>query len=282
MTSIFLFLAGEQKGPFFPGQIRSLLAEGTITNETPAWHEGLADWSSVGAVLAALPAASGPPPVPASAMPRPRRVAQSPGVSGGLIAAIVAGAIFVLFIPCCAGIALGPITSGIKIAKENVAMQRARQIELIMMQYSVDHNGAYPDGKTSTEVFQKLIDGKYVTDPTIFYLEMPGKTKPTSSQLTADNVSYDVTSGVTATSPDVVPVVFCTGYTVTYTPHAGATRDNPVATPFPGPGLRFSGIAVAYKSGYARFQRAQADGSIADFIPLSFDAGGKKYVQLRP
>jgi hypothetical protein len=272
MPSIYLYLDGRQKGPFTPEQVFQLLDSGGATGATPAWHEGLTEWSTVSAVLAASPAGPPPPPPPQ----------KSKGLGGCAIAAIVCGALCVLMLPCCAGIALGPINAGIKLATQNVAMQRARQIELCMFSYATDHNGAYPDGKTSTEVFQKLLDGKYVTDPAIFYLAMPGKTKPTSNQLTAENVSFDVTSGVAADSSDFVPVVFCTGYTVTYAPDAKATRDQPVATPFPGPGHKFTGIAVAYKSGFARFLLADDDGSIPYLIPPTFDAGGKTYTQLRP
>ncbi len=50
------------------------------------------------------------------------------------------------------------------------AVQTTRTIGLCLYRYAQDHNGQYPDGKTSTEVFQQLIDEKYVTDPSIFYL----------------------------------------------------------------------------------------------------------------
>jgi hypothetical protein len=275
MADIFLHLNGEQKGPFPPDKVRAMLGAGEITPDTLAWHEGLREWSKVSVIL-------GPPGVPGLPQPPMPPLPAKKGLSGWLIALIVIGGVLVLSIPCCCGIAIGPITSGIKMAKENAAVQKARVIGLAMFSYANDHDGNYPDGKTSTEVFQKLLDGKYVTDPTIFYLDMPGKTKPSSSTLTADNVSFDVTSGVSSTTPDSIPVVFCTGYTVSYAPGATATRDSPTATPFPGPGKKFSGVAVYFKSNNARFLYADPDGSIPSFIPPEFDAGGKTYVQLRP
>jgi len=172
--------------------------------------------------------------------------------------------------------------NGINKAKESMAMQTARQIAIAMQQYSLDHNGNYPDGLTSTEVFQKLIDGKYIADPGIFYLAMTGKTKATSSHLTADNVCFDVTSGVTSATADGMPVVFCTGYTVTYSGGASAIRNDPVATPFPGPGRGLAGLAVGYKNASARFLIAGENGTVPNFMISSFDSGGKFYAQLKP
>ena len=97
------------------------------------------------------------------------------------------------------------------------AMTTARQIGLMMVAYAND-NGAYPDGKSSTEVFQKLLDGRYkwhagnyCVDPTIFYIGLPGKTKPVMGQkLKPENVCWDVTSGVDPRDPDRLPIVFLT------------------------------------------------------------------------
>src|ERR1700722_12787274 len=68
---------------------------------------------------------------------------------------------------------------GIPQAKRDAMMQQCRQIGLMMISYAMDNaanNNAYPDGKSSTEVFQKLLDSGYCTDPSIFYLSLPGKT----------------------------------------------------------------------------------------------------------
>lgn len=291
MPSIYLYLAGEQKGPYFPGQLRSMLMEGAITAETPAWQDGLADWSSVGAILATLPVASGPPPVPPSAMPKPPRPTQTQGMSGGLIAAIIAAAILVLALPCCAGIALGPIMNGIEKAKENMAMQKERMIAMAMFSYAADHHGNYPDldeasagqslltigggtspgASTSTEVFQKLIDGKYVSDPAVFYIAMPGKVRPVGNQLTADNVCFDMTAGLTSSSPSGLPVVFTTGFTVSYGNNIRVTRDG--VSPFPG-------FIAVYTGKSARYVKL-AQGETAVIGPL-FTLLGDHYRQLKP
>ena len=282
MPDIYLHLNGQQAGPYQPAQLRQLLAEGKVSNDALAWHKDLAAWSTVAQVLAQFPEPGMPVPPTPALPPMPPPPPPKKGLSGCMIAAIVVGAIGIFVLPCCAGIALGPITNGIHKAKENMAMLTSRQIGLAMFAYATDHNGAYPDGKTSTEVFQKLLDEKYVSDPAIFYLAMSGKTKATSSKLTAENVCFDVTSGVTSDSSADLPVVFCTGYTVTYAPGSSATRDSSASTPFPGPNRGFRGLAVTYKGNNARFLNAAADGTVADFIPESFDPAGKTYRQLKP
>ena len=292
MTNIYLYLAGEQKGPYFPGQLRSMLAEGAISAGTPAWHAGLAGWSSVGAILAGLPAIGGPPPVPPSGMPPLPRVAQTQGMSGGLIAAIIAGAILVLALPCCAGILVGPITNGIEKAKENVALQHARMIYIAMAAYAADHHGNFPDAdeapagqsiltlggsgsspgaSTSTEVFQKLIDEKYVSDPAIFYIAMPGKVRPVGNQLTADNVCFDVTAGLTSSAPNGLPIVFTTGFSVSYGNSIRVTRDG--VSPFPG-------FIAVYTGKSGHFIKLNP-GESAVIGPL-FNPFGEKYRQLKP
>ena len=96
----------------------------------------------------------------------------------------------------------------------------------------------------------------------------------------------------TTASPDSLPVAFCTGYTIIYQPGAATVRDVSLGTPFPGPGITFTGLAVAYKDGSARFFQAEIDGpdhhsaidgsTIYHFMSPSFNAGGKTYAQLKP
>jgi hypothetical protein len=277
MADIYLHLNGEQKGPFSSEQVRAMLVSGEITPDTLAWRAGMSEWSRVSAVV-------GPPPAPVPGAPLPPLppVGAKKGLSGWIIALIVCACLLVLCVPCCCGIALGPITVGIKKAKQAASVQQARAIALAMSIYATDHKGNYPDGKTSTEVFQKLIDGKYVADPALFYVAMTGKTKPASSPITAENVSFDVTSGVNNSSSDSVPVVFLTGYTVTYTPGAAAVRDASSATPFGGADPHTSGTTVAFKDNSARFLKSEPDESIKEFVPANFDAGGHAYTQLKP
>ena len=170
---------------------------------------------------------------------------------------------------------------GLPQARRDAMMQQCRQIGLMLFSYASDNaanNNAYPDGKSSTEVFQKLIDNGYCTDPSVFYFPLPGKTPPKAGQkLKPENVCFDVTSGVDSNSSDLVPLVFLTGYKVTYTPGTAAA---PLTKPFP------AGTTVFYKGNETLVllpgADANSDGSIPNFTPINFKSGGKTYRQLTP
>jgi hypothetical protein len=162
---------------------------------------------------------------------------------------------------------------GLPQARRDAAMQQCRQIGLSLFSYANDNGGSYPAGKSSTEIFQKLIDGNYITDPSIFYLPLPGKTKPAGGKLKPENVCFDVTSGIDSDTPDALPLVFVTGYKVAYAPDAAAA---PLVKPYP------LAMIVCYKSMSAKVLIPGADGSVANFIPSSFNPTGKTYVQLTP
>jgi len=147
----------------------------------------------------------------------------------------------------------------------------------MMFQYSKEHGGLYPTGKSSTEVFQKLIDGGYASDPSIFWdpvLDSPGKSKPTSNILKPENVSWDVTVPVDSHSPDSLPVVFSTGYRVMYVSDGSAiprTAGN-------------VGIEICYKNMSNIFVQddRRPDGIVHDAVPNDFKSDGKTYQQLTP
>ena len=180
-------------------------------------------------------------------------------------------------------------------------MQQTRTIDIAMFSYSNDHDQKYPEGKSSTEVFQKLMDGGYVNDPGLFYLPLHGKVRGVGHTLKSENVCFDVTSGLEENSPDELPVVFMTGYRVNYVPGGSAMS---VIKPFPQarvvprtwtewwngepqpPPVLDSGVAVAYKSNSARFMKLEkgpnGDASIPNFISPDFKPDGKTYRQLTP
>ena len=144
-------------------------------------------------------------------------------------------------------------------------LQISSEIVFGMSQYANDNNGNYPDGKSSTEVFQKMLDGGYVSDPSIFYVPMAGKTKAVAGQLLKpENVCFDVTSAADRSALDGLPIVFSTGYKVNYVPGGVAV---PLVKPYPKyevpdprswweklrgwpvPAYVIPGIAGCYKSG---------------------------------
>jgi hypothetical protein len=197
--------------------------------------------------------------------------------------------------------AFGPaIPQGIKKAQESFAMQVSRNIALAMFQYANDNDGHYPDGDSSTEVFQKLIDGNYVSDPAIFYLPMDGKTPgQRGERLKPENVCFDVTGGVTSSSPDRLPLVFLTGYKVDYQPGGKAVS---LTSPYPpfqskerswwqwlfGEPRQPLGpfIAVCYHSNNAFIRPVDTQssryGEALDFMPKDFNAHGQTFRQLTP
>lgn len=209
-------------------------------------------------------------------------------------------ALTVAILLALARVAVGPIGPSIRDDRINSAMQACRTLSLAMFQYANDHDGKYPDGNNSTEVFQKLVDGNYITDPAIFYVPMVGKIKGVNGQrLKPENVCYDVTSGVDANSPDGLPLVFNTGYKVDYRPGGNAVS---LTAPYPsfGGSTRtwwewFRGersepfrpyLAVCYHSNNAFSKRLDVPpsgyGCVRDFVPADFDAKGQTYHQLTP
>ncbi len=48
---IYLFINGEQVGPYSTEQIQAMLASGAVTPETMAWYEGLPEWTPVTQVV---------------------------------------------------------------------------------------------------------------------------------------------------------------------------------------------------------------------------------------
>lgn len=238
--------------------------------------------------------------------PESRPTAEPPGeprrsCSGCFFQALAVGVIVFIL----AGVAMGPIGPGSGHIVRSAMMQQARQVGQVLFSYATDNtaNGnAYPDGKNSTEVFQMLLDQGYATDPALFYVPMAGKVRPEPGQkkLKPENVSFDLTGGVTQQDSDMLPLVFLTGFRVTYAPGAAAV---PIIKPFPLYGydkphdffifswhetVYSSGlpsVAVFYKGNNAVTIVALGD-SIPDFVSPSFnskgEAEGKTYHQLTP
>jgi hypothetical protein len=196
----------------------------------------------------------------------------------------VAGFVFIAILP--------EPQSGYSPPVWNSSMQRARAISLALYSYSQDNDGHYPSGKKSTEVFQQLLDGGYIADSSIFYnYWTPGKVRPQSNHLTSENTCWDVTCCVDNSAPPDLPVVFSTGYRVTYQAGAHAVPILPKLSPRPPNNLaeRIWGvwtplpyIGVAYYGNSACFITADTNGSIPNFIPADFDPKGKTYRQLTP
>jgi hypothetical protein len=192
-----------------------------------------------------------------------------------------------------AGVFLGP-TSGHNpdLALRFADSRYCEDIGECLAKYAIDHHGLYPEGKTSTEVFQHLLDEHYASDPIMFnlpYKNMPGKVAPDGNHLKPENVCWDVTIGVDSSAPDGLPIVFLTGYKVAYQAGEKAIAVNPFVPEartwsrwLEGYGTIKPFIAVCYKNNSVRAIHADKDGSIPNFIPADFDPKGKTYRQLTP
>ncbi len=177
---------------------------------------------------------------------------------------------------------------------------QATRIGQMMFAYSMDHGGKYPEGHSSTEVFQKLLDGlddngpngHYASDPNIFYVPLVGKTRPVHGEkLKPENVGFDITADISPDDSEALPVVFMTGYRVAYRP--GGT-----AAPLPGSGFQspwpewvveftnpesqpLHEIAVSYKSNNSGYE-IRPEAFIPNFVSPDFDPKGRTYRQLTP
>jgi len=185
-----------------------------------------------------------------------------------------------------AGVALGPITNGIKQAKHNAALQTGRQIGQMCFSFSTDNtqNGnEYPSDSDGYKIAQDLINASYATDPSVFVVS--GQTGVSNYSgaapisLTTSNCSWSFTvvakstnNGLTSSASDLTPLIFFDN---------GA--DTSLTTPFPGsPGTAKNigtlgtsapfgtdGIAVFYKGNNALYLKAGTSGTtgvVANFL----------------
>jgi hypothetical protein len=183
---------------------------------------------------------------------------------------IVAGLLFVLIL---AAIFFDPIFKAERdyTDRERQDIAAVNRIAVMLHNYAAHHGGQYPDGATSTEVFQKLLDEGLCKDPEDFYFPLPGKVKAASgTNLKAENVSFDVIGGITANDPPGMPLVFITGYELVF------TTSGPIGVMMnPDQGLEAnhpSPRAVAYLGHKAA----------VDYVPPAVNTAGKAYHQLKP
>ena len=184
----------------------------------------------------------------------------------------------------------------------NSLLQTSHGLAAAMFQYSTDNNGNFPDGESSTEVFQKKLYPEYLTNPGYVFVNMAGKTKPADGQpLKPENVGYDVTGGINSNTPENLPLVFTTGYKVSYTAGQPAVPLGKSPPVYGGPPLTWSewwqgrapaapstGLAVGFKdmsSAFFRFDPPDTqhpNGSVSNIIRGLFDPNGQTYRQLTP
>jgi prepilin-type N-terminal cleavage/methylation domain-containing protein len=199
-----------------------------------------------------------------------------------------------------AGVALGPITRGIKQAQESTSMQVCRQIGLLEFSYSNDNNQVYPYSATTAEVIaNNLLNGNYASDPTLFYIaSTPNAVKPTAAvggvyAQTSKFCCFDfmvnttTAAGLSSTAGDSTPLCELTGanYTMATTGGASGIFANLDTTKT---AFAADGIAVTYKSNSAVFLRATVTGATSavttlPIVPPSYtDPVGNQYALVLP
>lgn len=161
----------------------------------------------------------------------------------------------------------------------DVAGRSVLEIESAIEAYAAAHGGKFPEGKSSTEVFQKLLDGAFVKNPRSFYLETEGKTPAVSTQLRPENVSFDVTVPLDPASAGI-PVVISTGFRIEYKPGGRAV-------PVPGrarPGICDTHILFATTGPHAFYEGMFKQDGIVTVQVIAPDApvGPGPFTQLTP
>ena len=167
-----------------------------------------------------------------------------------------------------AGVALGPITAGIKKGQQSSGVQNARSLALADFQYANDNSQTYASGADSGAIAATLLAGNYISDPSIFYLAGSSQTKFTGTgTIAATNVSWDFgcqtatsAGALNANTPDEAPLL-CSTSKGSYTfPVASGTAVSIAGVDSAAP-FGTIGVAVCQKSNSAKFILATSPSS---------------------
>jgi prepilin-type N-terminal cleavage/methylation domain-containing protein len=171
-----------------------------------------------------------------------------------------------------AGVALGPITSGIKKAKQSSGVQTSHALGLAMFSAANDNSQIYPDapsgGSGAGSIAQVLLTGGYVTDPSIFFIsgdlngsgKFTGTLAAASTSIPAANVSWDFISnggtGVNTTSYPFLPLMWSTVSGTGATPPTFTSASPITAAPSANNPYQQAGMVVFYINNSAAFVQA--------------------------
>jgi len=117
--------------------------------------------------------------------------------------------------------------------RESWKLENLKALGDAMRAYAAEHGGRYPEGVTSTEVFNVLIAEGYLEDHRValdggidksnLFAVVAGtgeedETNPETTRLKGPGVAWDATAGLDADTPADVPLLYTTGFDVTYAP----------------------------------------------------------------
>jgi prepilin-type N-terminal cleavage/methylation domain-containing protein len=178
-----------------------------------------------------------------------------------------------------AGVALGPITNGLKKAKQSSGVQTSHAIGVAMFSYANDNSQIYPDGSgaDASTVAKALLNGSYITDPNIFYLaggtasKYAGSAASAATSITASNVSWDFAgnggSGLNTTVAQYLPLVWSSVVGGTEPQLSGSSAIT--ATPSASNPFGQQGIAIFYCNESASFQNANISNFQVTMVPAA-------------
>lgn len=198
-----------------------------------------------------------------------------------------------------AGTALGPITNGIKKAKQSSALQSSHAIGVAMYSFANDNNQTYPDagapgvpagipGTGAGAVAKALMAGGYVSDPTIFglsgdtnaaYVKVSNTTN-TATTITDKQVSWDFMgnggNGVSSTAFPFVPLIWSTVNTGTEPVMAPAAAVAITCVPAATSPFGTDGVAVFYVNNSASFVTSTLSGAgtVVNIVTAAQNLGG--------
>jgi len=189
-----------------------------------------------------------------------------------------------------------PLSAHFEKVKIAHAVENAHTLNTVLYQYATDNNGVYPVGEgtpavgKSEGIARNLLENAYIPDATTFAVgstpKYAGKASD-FSDLTAANLSWDFTAGATATTgltttvPDLLPIVYTTGQSVTYPTTPGTGLDLPLTGSGP---FGAKGMIVAYKGGNATFILGVLAGTTVtcpEFISKQYKETAT-YTQIKP
>jgi prepilin-type N-terminal cleavage/methylation domain-containing protein len=223
-------------------------------------------------------------------LPVQRRTASSRGGFTLVELLVVIGIIAIL-----AGVALGPITNGIKKAQQSAGVQSAHAVGLALYSCANDNQQLYPDtsnpaGNTGTAAAasaRALLAGGYVTDPSIFWIssdsdsgasKFTGALASAASTIASTNISWDFVGnggpGVSSVNYPSLPVLWSTidGAAVT---GLGSGANTAITAPLTaGSNYPFGtvGLAVFFENNASQFVTANPAGTVT-FVTANNNSG---------
>jgi len=187
-----------------------------------------------------------------------------------------------------AGVALGPITNGIKKAQQSAGLQESHALGLAMYSFANDNGQLYPDtgspgvpagntGSGAAAAASALLAGGYVSDATIFGLagdtnagyKKVSSTTNTAINITVAQVSWDFLgaggAGVSSTSFPFLPLLWSTLKGATTLPNFSAAADVAItAAPISTNPFGVAGMAVFYINNSAAFVTTSLVGGVLE------------------